>query len=574
MTLIASHRGGALEVPENSPSAFRHTAALPVDQVEFDIHPTADGAIVVFHDATLERTSDGQGEVALHTLPQLKALTLKGTNGEAMLTLAELAAIFAPTAITLRMEVKTDARHVPYPGLLSQALGILDAAGLRGRTVVTSFNLDVAAEAAATPGLVAAIWLVSPEVQQHNGIDGVIAAAKARGLGAIGIRCSHLDAGTLTQLRQGGLWVGAWAVNDTLQIADMLALDVDVFTTDRPTRALLLRDGVKPVVARREVATLSVVPAAQRGDFVALPDTRAAHRVAYAQVAAFGEIEIGGTTQATRSGRSLRIGAWNVERCLYPEATAAMLQRHGVSVALLTEVDNGCHRTGQRHTTHDVASQLGHRYAYALEFLELATMPQPVALADSTPGNALGFHGNGITSALPFRDPVVIRLDEVADWYAAPRGGQKRVGTRMAVAATFDFDGTEIVACSVHLESDADAPGRALQFRTLLDAIDTYAGARPVVIAGDLNTPVHGPDETLFKMATARGYDWSACNAGGPTTRPSVWSGGARDFTLDWFCTRGLVASAPEIVPSVDADGTVLSDHDLILVTLASRRHD
>src|SRR5271170_593905 len=103
MTLIASHRGGALLWAENSPTAFRKTAALPVDQVEFDIHPTADGEIVVIHDATLDRTTSGSGPVAARTLAELKALLLKVTEDEHMLTLAELVAVFAPTAIRLRM---------------------------------------------------------------------------------------------------------------------------------------------------------------------------------------------------------------------------------------------------------------------------------------------------------------------------------------------------------------------------------------------------------------------------------------------------------------------------------------
>lgn len=242
MVLIASHRGGALEMPENSPSAFAHTARLPVDQVEFDIHPTADGEIVVFHDATLERTSDGAGEVAAHTLAELKALVLRGTDGEHMLTLAEFAAVFAPTAITLRMELKSDARQVPYPGLLPRALAVLDGFGLRGRTVVTSFNAGVAGEAAATSGLAGAIWLVSPQVQERLGPDGVISTAAGHGVSRVGIRCTQLDAAVLAALRAGGLGVGAWAVNDAAQIADMLALGVDVFTTDLPTLALRMRD--------------------------------------------------------------------------------------------------------------------------------------------------------------------------------------------------------------------------------------------------------------------------------------------------------------------------------------------
>ena len=56
--IIAAHRGGALEVPENSPMAFRHAAGLAVDYVEFDVHPSADGQLVVHHDAVFGRMTD------------------------------------------------------------------------------------------------------------------------------------------------------------------------------------------------------------------------------------------------------------------------------------------------------------------------------------------------------------------------------------------------------------------------------------------------------------------------------------------------------------------------------------
>ncbi len=568
MTLIAAHRGGALEWPENSPSAFRATAASAADQIEFDIHPTRDGEIVVFHDATLERTSDGSGPVCARTLAELKALSLAGTRGESMLTLAEFAEIFAPTAITLRMELKSGVDHRPYPGLLDQALSVLDRFGLRGRTVVTSFDANVAGQAAAKPGLAMAIWLVEPAMQIRIGTSGVMAVARAHGISRLGIRCTSLDAPTLAELRQAGYGVGAWAVNEATQIADMLALGVDVFTTDRPSVALRLRDGVQPIIGRRQVAALTNVPQATRDAILAAPDTRAAHTHWHAALPAFAEVETGGTPQPPQPRASLRIGAWNLERALYPERSAAMLRRHGVEVALLTELDCGCHRTGQRHTTAELAALQGHCYAYGLEFLELATMAQPFAMADATPGNRLGFHGNAITSALALQQPVVIRLDEVSDWYVAPQGGQKRVGTRMAVAGIVAMGEAEIVVCSVHLESASTEFGRAQQMRTLLDALDRMAEGRPVVIAGDLNTHVRTPSEALFDLARARGYDWQACNAHGPTTRPSTWSVGCGNYTLDWFCTRGLMASAPQIVPAVDADGTVLSDHDLVLVTV------
>jgi glycerophosphoryl diester phosphodiesterase len=243
MTLIASHRGGALQWAESSPTAFRNTARLAVDQVEFDIHPTADGDIVVVHDATLDRTTSGTGPVAARTLAELRALELKGAPGDRMLTLAELAAIFRGTAITLRMEVKADAAHRPYPGLLPQALAMLDAADMRGRTIATSFQADTAAEAARAGGLAGAIWLVAPLVQDDIGLDGIAAVAARAGTRSVGIRQNRLDAETLAGLRRHGLSVGAWAVNDEDAIRRVLGLGVDVFTTDIPTRALELRGG-------------------------------------------------------------------------------------------------------------------------------------------------------------------------------------------------------------------------------------------------------------------------------------------------------------------------------------------
>ena len=241
MTLIASHRGGSLQWPENSPTAFRNSADLPVDQIEFDIHPTADGEIVVIHDATLDRTTSGTGPVAANRLAQLRAVTLNGTEGEHMLTLAELCAVFAPTPITLRMEVKPDPAHRPYPGLVPHALAVLDHAGLRPRSVVTSFQIDTVAEAQAAGGLAGTIWLVSTGVQDDIGADGIAAVCHARRITAVSIRAPRLDGGLLAKLRAQGLGVGAYAVNDEAAIRRVLGLGVDVFTTDLPSLALGIR---------------------------------------------------------------------------------------------------------------------------------------------------------------------------------------------------------------------------------------------------------------------------------------------------------------------------------------------
>ncbi|HEX5327505.1 MAG TPA: endonuclease/exonuclease/phosphatase [Acetobacteraceae bacterium] len=321
------------------------------------------------------------------------------------------------------------------------------------------------------------------------------------------------------------------------------------------------------------VGCLTPVTAGQWRHFLGLPPTRSAHAEAHAAVSAFGQVEIGGSSVTAPGAGPLRVAAWNLERCLYPHVAAHMLRRHGVRLALLTEMDRGMLRTGQAHTIAAVAAALGHRYAYGLEFLELLSMPPPTGFARRGDDNDQGFHGNGIVSALPLAHPVVIRLDEVADWYVAPKGGQRRIGNRMAVAGIVTVGESRFVACSVHLESATDGPGRATQMRGLLDALDRYAEGLPVLIGGDLNTHVppgghDDPREPLFSLTKRRGYNFDACNLAGPTTRASVWSESEATRQLDWFCTRGLTTEAPEIIPALAPDGTVLTDHELILVTI------
>jgi endonuclease/exonuclease/phosphatase family metal-dependent hydrolase len=322
----------------------------------------------------------------------------------------------------------------------------------------------------------------------------------------------------------------------------------------------------------KAVDRLTPVPQSARQGFVDVPQTREAHAGAHADIAALRQIEVHQTTTSSSSG-TIRIAAWNLERCLYPEEAARILQRNRVDLALLTEMDVGVLRTGQVHTIGRLAAQSGKSYCYALEFLELIPMPPPPGFPSNGDTNAEGFHGNGIVASLPFENPVVIRLDEMADWFTAPMGSQRRVGNRMAVAATISAGTSLFVACSVHLENRTDGNGRAMQMHTLLDALDAYAGALPVVIGGDLNTHV-GPggyddaSEPLFAMAAARGYDWAACNLAQPTTRTSTWSQSEGTRQLDWFCTRGVNVREPAVVPALGDDASVLSDHELILVTL------
>lgn len=72
--LVIGHRGDRAHAPENTLESLRQAVALGVDAIEFDLRVSRDGALVVIHDETLDRTTDGSGPVALRTVSELRSL--------------------------------------------------------------------------------------------------------------------------------------------------------------------------------------------------------------------------------------------------------------------------------------------------------------------------------------------------------------------------------------------------------------------------------------------------------------------------------------------------------------------
>ena len=241
MTDIASHRGGALLWPENSRISFENTANLAVEQVEFDVHPARDGKLVVIHDDTLDRTTDGKGPVAAQDWAALSKLVLKGTGGQRMLLLDEVIEIFRPTSLVMRLEIKCGPDRVPYPGHAARVARALEQARVLERSVLTSFQLGTVCEAVAAVRPMKHVWLVLPQVQTDIGLANVVASAKGADVPMLGLRQNMLTAEIVAAVRAAGLGIGGWACNDAEAIAKLLALEVDVFTTDRPDLAIAQR---------------------------------------------------------------------------------------------------------------------------------------------------------------------------------------------------------------------------------------------------------------------------------------------------------------------------------------------
>jgi glycerophosphoryl diester phosphodiesterase len=249
VTRIAAHRGGAALWPENSLLAFRNAIALGSDLLELDVHLARDGTVAVIHDATAERTTDGTGAVGSMTAADLQRLRLRGADGtpttERVPTLDEVIAAAAPTDVDLLVEVKGPAPGVRYDGLEEKILAALAGAGLGARGTVMAFNPDVIARVRALAPQTRTTLLVSRGAVERAGVrpEASIDWAVAAGVTDVGLEHTLVDQAVVAAARAARLLLGVWTVNEEAAMRRMLALGVDVLTTDRPDAARRLRPG-------------------------------------------------------------------------------------------------------------------------------------------------------------------------------------------------------------------------------------------------------------------------------------------------------------------------------------------
>lgn len=140
---IVGHRGVRALLPENTLISFQKAIDLGLNGIETDIHMTADGQLVLHHDATLERTTNGSGNIEEYSYKELRELDAgikfsEEFSGQHIPRLEELLEIIDNPAFFLNVEMK-DYR----PEALDKTIKTLDKYGFRDRYVIACFNADV-----------------------------------------------------------------------------------------------------------------------------------------------------------------------------------------------------------------------------------------------------------------------------------------------------------------------------------------------------------------------------------------------------------------------------------------------
>jgi len=225
--VIVAHRGASSLAPENTMAAVYKALELGIPWVEIDVHRTRDSVLVILHDETLDRTTNGKGEVArkrLNELAELDAGSWFGPEfaGEPIPTLEEVLLACKDKAVVL-IELK-GARTEKLTVELVRELDMTD------QVIIQSFDHQAVAKAKTLAPEIPTFILV----RQDNNAQGLVNTAKFYNADGIGIRRNLLTPELIVLAHEESLVIIPWTVDDPTEMKEFLQLGVDGIITNYP----------------------------------------------------------------------------------------------------------------------------------------------------------------------------------------------------------------------------------------------------------------------------------------------------------------------------------------------------
>jgi len=232
-----AHRGASYAAPENTLAAAELAWKVGADAVEVDVYLSADGRVMVIHDATTRRTTGVDMKVEATdsaTLRSLDAGKFKGAAfpGQKIPYLEEVIATI-PEGRRLYVELKSDKRLVPV------LENMLDGNTRRGQIVFICFDLDTIAACKERMADIPAYWLAGGDrdkiTQGYIPIDpAIIQTAKGKKLDGLDLHFAGVTAELAGAIRAAGLGLAAWTIDDPAEAKRLIGLGVGSITTNRP----------------------------------------------------------------------------------------------------------------------------------------------------------------------------------------------------------------------------------------------------------------------------------------------------------------------------------------------------
>lgn len=230
--LIYAHRGASGHAPENTMAAFRLAVEEGAEGIELDVQLSADRQVVVIHDETLDRTTDGLGPVNSRTWEELRRLDAsfgqEAYRGEGIPLLSQVLELLAPTQLELNIELKNGI--VPYEGMEELVVRMVRQYGMEKRVVLSSFNhYSIARLAGMAPDMEMAVLYA----------EGLYRPWEYAAF--VGARSLHPHYLAVTpeivmNAHMAGVKVRPWTVNSDEDYRRMAAAGVDAVITNYPGR--------------------------------------------------------------------------------------------------------------------------------------------------------------------------------------------------------------------------------------------------------------------------------------------------------------------------------------------------
>jgi glycerophosphoryl diester phosphodiesterase len=240
---IIAHRGYSARAPENTTASIEAAVAAGADAVEFDLHVTRDGIPVLFHDATLDRTTDGYGPLSARSFAEISRLDAGSWFDDAFAdervpTFDEVLSRLCGRIGRVYPEVKGYGDE----GDLDLMVDLVLARDMEDRTVFISMDWEALGCMRARHGTLGIGYIVDEPALAPEGIE----RAAGDPLALLDFKASLLleEPALARRAQAAGVDLAVWTVDDPDQATDLLALGVRRITTNRVAELLEWRDGL------------------------------------------------------------------------------------------------------------------------------------------------------------------------------------------------------------------------------------------------------------------------------------------------------------------------------------------
>ena len=229
--MVIAHRGASSYAPENTFAAFDLAIEMGARQIELDVHATSDDQVVVIHDDTVDRTTDGTGPVTKHTLAELTLLDAGAWfdarfSGQRIPTLGAVLQRYQ-SRLHIHVEIKGRSDH-----LAERTADLVREHNMATSVTITSFQHARLEETRAYAPELPTGWLV-PDV------DGtVMARARAMGVDQICPKATSVTPALVQQLHAEGFVVRAWGVATEALMCQIVDAGADGMTVNFPDKLI------------------------------------------------------------------------------------------------------------------------------------------------------------------------------------------------------------------------------------------------------------------------------------------------------------------------------------------------